>query len=78
MSSPSPEHVRILLSEATSNTLLAAGTFFAVIQRGTYPEHDGNRMVLHCLPCDYTTACAAVEVVQGVRKPGRKLVKGDG
>ena len=76
--SPDSGHVRILLSEATSAALLEAGTFFAVVQRGQYPEHDGNRMVLHLLPCDYTTACAAVEVAQGVRKPGRKLVKGDG
>ena len=69
---PDSGHVRILLSEAASAALLEAGTFFAVIQRGQYPEHDGNRMVLHLLPCDYSTASAAVEVAMGRRKPGRR------
>jgi hypothetical protein len=63
----------VLLSEAASAALLEAGTFFAVVQRGQYPQHDGNRMVLHLLPCDYATASAAVEVAQGKRKPGRRL-----
>lgn len=70
--------LKIALSEEHSRALLEAGTFFAVVQRGQYPQHGGMQMVLHLLPCDYTTACAAVEVAQGVRKPGRKLVKGDG
>ena len=68
------EHRTILLSEAASKHLLEAGSFFAVIQRGSHPTHDGNRMVIHCLPCDYATAAAAVEVAQGIRKPGKRIV----
>jgi hypothetical protein len=68
------DHQRILLSEAASRHLLEAGSFFAVIQRGSYPSHDGNRMVIHLLPCDYATAAAAVEVAQGLRKPGRRII----
>jgi hypothetical protein len=67
-------HRRILLSEAASKHLLEAGSFFAVIQRGSYPTHDGTRMVIHVLPCDYPTAAAAVEVAQGIRKPGKRII----
>jgi hypothetical protein len=66
-------HRRILLSEEASKHLLEAGSFFAVIGRGSYPEHDGTRLVIHVLPCDYQTAAAAVEVAQGIRKPGKRI-----
>lgn len=65
---------KILLSESASKHLLEAGSFFAVIGRGSYPEHDGTRLVIHVLPCDYQTAAAAVEVAQGSRKPGKRIV----
>lgn len=67
-------HRRILLSEEASKHLLEAGSFFAVIQRGSYPSHDGTRLVIHVLPCDYQTAAAAVEVAQGLRKPGKRII----
>jgi hypothetical protein len=67
-------HRRILLSEEASRHLLEAGSFFAVIQRGSYPSHDGTRLVIHVLPCDYQTAAAACEVAQGLRKPGKRIV----
>jgi len=66
-------HRRILLSEEASRHLLEAGSFFAVIGRGSYPEQDGTRLVIHVLPCDYQTAAAAVEVAQGLRKPGKRI-----
>jgi hypothetical protein len=66
-------HQKILLSESASKHLLEAGSFFAVIGRGSYPEHDGTRMVIHLLPCDYATAAAAVEVATGARKPGKRI-----
>ncbi|MEK7950521.1 hypothetical protein WKV53_08440 [Luteolibacter sp. Y139] len=69
---PPAESIRIVLGEDDSKALLEAGTFFAVIQRGQYPEHSGGRMILHVLPVDYATASAAVEVAQGKRKPGRR------
>lgn len=68
------DHLRILLSESDSKHLLEAGSFFAVIGRGSYPEHDGTRLVIHVLPCDYQTAAAAVEVAQGLRKAGKRIV----
>jgi hypothetical protein len=66
-------HQKILLSESASKHLLEAGSFFAVIGRGSYPEHDGTRLVIHVLPCDYQTAAAAVEVATGARKPGKRI-----
>ena len=65
---------KILLSESASKHLLEAGSFFAVIGRGSYPEHDGTRLVIHVLPCDYQTAAAAVEVATGQRKAGKRIV----
>lgn len=70
---PTAEAIRIILGDEDSKTLLEAGTFFAVIQRGQYPQQHGGQMILHVLPCDYTTAAAAVEVAMGRRKPGRRL-----
>ena len=66
-------HLKILLSESASKHLLEAGSFFAVIGRGSYPEHDGTRLVIHVLPCDYQTAAAAVEVALGQRKAGKRI-----
>lgn len=57
-------HVRIALSQAASDALLAAGDAFLIVGRGSYPDAPG-RMVIHCLPVPKPQADAACRVAMG-------------
>ena len=61
------EHVRILLSKAASDALLAAGSCFIVAARATSPD-DGSRVALHFVPCSFERANDAVSVARGNAK----------
>lgn len=66
-------HPRILLSEAASAALTAAGeSAFVVIGKASLPS-DPSRWVIHLVPLDMATAAAACEVALGVRKAGKRL-----
>lgn len=65
---PTREYVKILLSEAASAALLAAGDCFMIAGRGSYPEADGKRVVIHCLPVPKTLADAACRVAMGTHR----------
>ena len=64
-------HVRILLSKAASDALLAAGSCFIVAARATSPD-DGSRVAVHCIPCSFERANDAVRVSMG-EKPLRRI-----
>jgi len=68
MSAESSEHVRILLSEASSKVLLEAGECFMIAGRGAYPEADGTRVVLHLVPIPKDQADAACRVAMGTHR----------
>jgi hypothetical protein len=71
-SETSPGPIRILLGQAASDHLNAAGeSCFAVVGRASYPD-DPSRWVLHLQPCDIATADAAVAVAQG-RATARRI-----
>jgi hypothetical protein len=60
--------IRILLSEAASAHLTAAGeSCFAVIGRQSHPG-DVSRWILHLIPCDIATADSAVAVAKGTKR----------
>ena len=61
----SAQPLRILLSEAASAALLAAGDAFMVAGRGSYPETDGKRVVIDVVPVDKRLADQAGGVVLG-------------
>ena len=58
------EPVRILLSEAASDALLAAGECFMIAGKSSHPEQPG-RIVLHLLPIPKALADAACLVAMG-------------
>ena len=64
----SPEHVRILLSEAASNALLEPGECFMIAGRGSVPHADGTRVVLHLVPIPKDQADAACRVAMGTHR----------
>ncbi len=64
--------IRILLGQAASDYLTAAGdACFSVVGRQSHPQ-DSNRWILHLIPCDIATANDAVAVAQG-RAAARKI-----
>jgi hypothetical protein len=68
----SPKPIRILLGQAASDHLNAAGeSCFAVVGRASYPD-DPARWVLHIIPASMATANDAVAVAQG-RAAARKI-----
>jgi hypothetical protein len=71
-SETSPGPIRILLGQAASDHLNAAGeSCFAVVGRASYPD-DPARWVLHIIPASMATANDAVAVAQG-RAAARKI-----
>lgn len=56
--------VRILLSQAASEALLAAGECFMIAGKSSHPEQPG-RIVLHLVPIDKARADAACLVAMG-------------
>lgn len=61
-----PGHTRILLSEAASRHLEAAGPeCFVIVATDKSDQHSG-RWVIHLMPCSYTLANSAVRVAQGL------------
>lgn len=58
------ESVKILLSEAASDTLLAAGECFIVAGKSSHPDQPG-RIALHFIPLPKSQADAACRVALG-------------
>ena len=71
-----PDHVKILLSEAASAALLAAGDAWMIAGRAAYPE-DGKRVVIHLLPIPKSQADAACRVAMGEARAVRIAKKAD-
>jgi hypothetical protein len=67
------DHQRILLSQAASEALLAAGECFVIAGKSSHPEIAG-RIVLHLVSIPKAQADAACEIALGLRKPGRRIV----
>jgi hypothetical protein len=67
------DHQRILLSQAASEALLAAGECFAICGKSSHPEIAG-RIVLHLLAIPKAQADAACEIALGLRKPGKRII----
>lgn len=66
-----PEHIRILLSEQASATLLAAGECFAIAGKSSHPEQPG-RVVIHLVPVAKALADGACGVILGTHRAVRK------
>jgi hypothetical protein len=67
------DHLRILLSQAASEALLAAGECFAIAGKSSHPEIAG-RVVLHLVSIPKAQADAACEIALGLRKPGKRII----
>lgn len=61
-STPTPEAVRIILSQAASDAIASAGECGLVIGRGSYPDAV-DRMVLHIIPCTMKQAIDAIDAI---------------
>ena len=66
------DHLRILLSQAASEALLAAGECFVIAGKSSHPEIAG-RIVLHLVSIPKAQADAACEVALGLRRPGSRI-----
>jgi hypothetical protein len=66
------DHQRILLSQAASEALLAAGECFVIAGKSSHPQIAG-RIVLHLVAIPKAQADAACEVAMGIRKAGKRI-----
>jgi hypothetical protein len=66
-----PASIRILLSEAASKALLAAGECFIIGGKSSLPEQPG-RIVLHLVAIPKEQADAACRVALGTHRATRK------